>query len=187
MSDLVAVASVVTSGVVGISGLAAAAVGATRQRRWEASELRAQELRGVLDDAAMAVAGALQAFGSSNAQVTLAIKQPRARDECLERSRQLFEQGGEYQTELWRAWNRLRVRAGPDAPISRALLDAQHSLGLVADAVGNRRRSLENSDADYLGRWQRAADAEKAFYQLAADEHGAPQQRRRRLGLGTRQ
>ena len=58
MTDFVALASVVTSGMVGLGGIGASVWGASRERRWKSHEERVTELRSVLDTAAANLAGA---------------------------------------------------------------------------------------------------------------------------------
>lgn len=170
MAD-VAIVSVVTTGIVGLAGVASGVWGAARARRWERREERVSELRGVLDTAAENLSGAIQAIAKASEDLRTAGFEQDDAEQCeayRERARKHLGDAEIAQSGIWAQHNRLRVRKGSESQLATTLLDAETQVGRLGALV---RRRLANPELlGYDDAWAKAAAAERAFYDVAAEE-----------------
>jgi hypothetical protein len=175
MADAVAIVSVATSGLVGLSGLVLNYRGAENARRWQGREQRLAELRDILDSAAQSLGIALQEIAGAHAEIALASGGPRPASAVRR-----LNDGREALTTLWILWNRVRVREGAAADVAVALSLAREAAARLDTLVRQELEGREASDADYRSRWNAAHTAEIGFYEIAASSVGlAPSKRRR--------
>jgi len=160
MGEAVAIVSVAASAVVGVGGLAAAALGASRQRVWRSREERAIELRAVLEGAAERLSDLRFAIGKAHFQV----KTTGAIDAALE------EGFVPAQERLVMALSRIGVRRGSSSADYTRCDEAAEALSkLLTILYETRDEGLDRERAKaYSAAWEAAEVAEKAFLDAAA-------------------
>jgi hypothetical protein len=183
MTDFVALASVVTSGIVGLGGIGAGVWGAAKARRWQGREERVAELRTVLDAAAEHLSSSLQGIAQANDALRTAGFDPDHADAYLGTARRRLSGATTSQNGIWSTHNRLRVRTGSQSKVAQALAAAETQVGLLGAVV--RRRLVNPELLGYDEAWLKAAAAEQVFYDAAAEELQASEPRRRLLSRGS--
>ena len=171
MADAVAIVSVLTTGAVGLSGVVSGVWGAAKARAWQGREERISELRGVLDTAAGHLSGAIQAIAKANEDLrTAGFNQDDAKlyEGYRERARERLADAEIAQFGIWSTHARLRVRRSSDSTLATTLLDAEREVGFLGAIVKSKLANPEKLGYDEA--WAKAAAAERAFYDAAADE-----------------
>lgn len=143
-----------------------------RARYWQSREERTAELRKVLDAAAEHLSSAIQAIAEANEHLRAAGFDPTLAEKFKQAARRRMSDAMTAQNGIWSTHNRLRLRTGSDSEVAAALADAEKQVGLLGAFV---RRKLVTSDLlGYDEAWARAAAAEKAFYDAAANQLAVP-------------
>jgi hypothetical protein len=168
MADAVAIVSVATSGVVGLSGIVLNYRGAAIARQWQSREERIIELRDILDSAARALGHAKQRISAAHVVITQA---PGSEEANTEDTNILLESTGDDVILLWTLWNRVRIRTGNDSDLALALAHARKTLALLLTQV-RQEFTGQASVKEYREAWDTAHAAEIALYETAAKEIG---------------
>jgi hypothetical protein len=174
--DAIALASVLTTGVVGLS----ATWGRSRELRWQSSEERTTELRAVLDQACEKLTAELVLLNQAYRELSVSGKVSPVTDGLLV----------EIERHLILAWNRVGVRRGAGTP-EYAALDR------CRDACANVRHLLDDMSTGgtpaqreaYSALWKAAIGAQSHFFDTASaalDSEGSAPFWRRRLRLSLR-
>jgi hypothetical protein len=171
MSEAVPIISVSASAIVGVGGLAAAAWGSSRERRWQSREERATELRAVLDEAAEAIVEPMFAFQQ-------ALEETRG----THRIAPIWDLGA-LQKRMVVQEARIGIRLGWQAPEYTTYLECWGALKELVDVLVDASSSDELSDeqrAQGQKAWQKALVEHRAFLAAAASTlaHGSPKRSR---------
>jgi len=149
--------------LVGIGGLAAAAWGSSRERRWQTREERATELRSVLEEGGKLLTQQFFELEEAKHEVKTAGKIDDQRATAL----------GERNKRLVAVCNGVGMRRGSQAPEYLALKKCWEASGKLerllydfGEPAGGARWS------EFSPVWKEALDAERAFFDATADALG---------------
>jgi len=162
--EAVAIISVSASAVVGVGGLAAAALGSAKERRWQTQEERATELRDVFE----AAAGQL-----TNLQVVIDEAHDETRQSGLNPSRAQMIRTIEQRLVF--EGKRIGLRRGSKADDYGAFVTAFQALGsivVILEEASDAGLDKEQQAA-YRKAWEAGIAAEQAFLDATAKVLGA--------------